>query len=139
MQLRITNRWLEESIGNTMKDLPIAVATSILPEDIKELLGISMGYVNRRDTSQTKLHRKITEIATTKHSPTTSKTLASDTVYSMLVELERKLESRYRLKLHFTTHYVEDLDNGVLIYEFEIPKKAHSFSTCPLCNTIKRG
>lgn len=138
MNLRISKVWLDEIANLASSPLPVAVAAVVTGQEMEELLGVSMGYHNRRDLSVLVTYDKILEMAKVKHSPTVANTLANQATYELLVTLESKLESIYKLRLHYTTHFLEVQDEYIYVHEFPLPEKSHRFVSCPLCTTIRR-
>ena len=134
----ISTREIEHVIDNCVSALPAVVTSSIVSEDAMEVLSVAMGYVSRRNLSELNVHRKLYDLAVHKFSPTRSMDIVNNTVYDLLKAFETHLENRFRLRLHYTTHYLHAVSAGLLIEEFDIPAKAHSFHNCPLCGTIEK-
>lgn len=128
MIIRFTTRESDEIIDRVVADLPGVIQMVVGTEDVEELLYISLGYHNRRKLSSSNLYLKLVTIASTKFSPSHSATVALRTVYDLLIALETFLELKYKVRLHYTTHYVEALENEFLIEEFPERLKPHEIT-----------
>lgn len=131
-------REIEHVIDSQVSELPPVVTSSVVKADAVEILKVAMGYVDRRELSELNVHRKLYDIAVNKFSPARSMDIVNRTVYDILRGLEKYIDDRFRIRLHYTTHYLHDTPAGIIIEEFETPIKSHKFHSCPLCNSIER-
>lgn len=137
--MRLETHKVMELVEQYTANLPLVVACIVVEEDLSELISVSLGYLPRNQLKYTNLYNKLLNVANSKFSPVSSIKLAQTTTYELLIVVESFIEKTFKIKLHYTTHFIEIGENGIHITEFDVPVKQYAFHECPTCNRIKMG